>query len=193
MLSLKRKMHIFFFLTKENYKSGCSCWLTQMFLPLCRCAVLVGMGSFTLLQSPTFETELWKSWQLSIKGLQLASQKKDATLASSHLITNQDKLLSLFSPPSLFCNPSKTSYLPRITVAHCYDQACTDLFAHVLCSNGQSKGNLCRIREEQARGRKKTRERWCPITQGNLSLWKEEALFNCEAVKPEFQVRLSFK
>lgn len=59
--------------------------------------------------------------------------------------------------PLLHCS-SKTSYLPRITVAHCYHQACTDLSAHDHCSNGQSKGNLCRIKE-LARGRKKTRER----------------------------------
>lgn len=40
------------------------------------------------------------------------------------------------SPPSLFCNPFKTSYLLRITITHCYHQACTDLFAHDHCSNG---------------------------------------------------------
>lgn len=48
---------------------------------------------------------------------------------------------------------------------------------------------MCRVREELARGRKKTRERWCPVT-GNLSLRKEEALFNCEA---DSQARVSGK
>lgn len=58
MLSLKRKMHIFF--SHKRKLQIRLLLLTDTDVGVL-CAVLVGMGSFTPLQSPTFETELCKS------------------------------------------------------------------------------------------------------------------------------------
>lgn len=168
----------FFFLTKENYKSSCCCWLTQMSAPLCLCCA-GGRGQLqSLLQKPCLWDRIIQSHGASHpKGFSF-HLKEDAVLVSSHLITNQDKFLSSSAPPQLFCNPSKTSCLVRKRKTHCFHQACTDLFALDHCISGKSKRNLCSIREELAIGGKKTREGWCPVPQGNLILFREEVLFS---------------